>query len=680
MKKRIIAAMLALALISALFTGCDSETAPASTAPAEALSGTLAEAQAPADATPPKAFVAGDPAAILPQLEEGFNNRDITALIACFEPAAAFDLWGDVAIPELTVQQTEEFLTFASQVFSTSELIGYYDWWYDTQWSNAAPTAQLTEVDLQIYDDFADLTFTTVLSHANGFEYSRHDSTLQMICIQGAWYLSAVQTSWAMDSTSMYYQFFPPIYEGELFVAYRDGKYGFVDENDEAIFPFVYDEVGEFADGLCPVFSKAENRWGYLDKRGRVITGYQYLDARNFVDGYACVKAAHNSNWGVINTNTITCISFEYEAIGKYAEGLFPAQMNSYWGFVRPDPENSESITVIDFTYSEIMPNGFEYGRIGVSINGAWGVIDPSGNEIVPLNRDNGSMRYNSTNFFQLGADLYNSEGSLLRSDTEIHYAGINSDKCIIKEGDSDRQQWIINASGDMTDLTLLALDAVSNMPWNKGRVYLGNPYRGDGAGEWTMINVLADGPTNIGSILYNFVNVEGEFLFDEWVTGRYSNVKNSNPVRIFVEDESIIVNQKDDGRIVIWNQETGSHIVYDYASSDFSYFVDEVWNGFAITVAGGHALYDTRGNSIISEFFITQQVGSHHAIVQDENRIFYGYVDLRDGNVVLEFPIEYTKIEYINYGQSNGYVTFVKGAQQTRYWLGPNGNLIEVS
>src|SRR5262249_58974427 len=57
-----------------------------------------------------------------------------------------------------------------------------------------------------------------------------------------------------------------------LAVAWKDGKYGFIDKSGNWAIPPQYEIVGNFGEGLANVKPDARRRcWQYVDKMGRVV-------------------------------------------------------------------------------------------------------------------------------------------------------------------------------------------------------------------------------------------------------------------------------------------------------------------------------------------------------------------------------------------------------------------------
>lgn len=67
--------------------------------------------------------------------------------------------------------------------------------------------------------------------------------------------------------------------------AFKDGKWGYINENGDIVIPFVYDEAKPFSDGLAAV--KRGKYYGYIDYNNKVIIDFQFVEAGPFIEGLA---------------------------------------------------------------------------------------------------------------------------------------------------------------------------------------------------------------------------------------------------------------------------------------------------------------------------------------------------------------------------------------------------------
>ena len=489
-----------------------------------------------------------------------------------------------------------------------------------------------------------------------------------------------------------------PVYQGELYAAMRDGKYGFVDEKDQTVIPFVYDQVGRFSDGLCPVYDASQKGWGYINTAGEQVIDCLYAEAGSFTDGLAPVEVlSGGGRWGYINTRGETVIEPAYQACGACSDGLLPAKLNGYWGFLRPDGS-----TAIEFLYQEMADQGFCYGRAVVAINKAWGVIDTSGNYLVPLNRQTGTLYYNSPNFFQLGTSVYNGQGRLLRSDREIWYA--DGERCLVFDGEGAAE--IIDTAGNtVVDLCQLAADtlpavngeisahliAFRDRNWKQDMT--SREIDGDLVQQWEgWLLVMAQdaGLAQFESSrcqYLNLINLQGELFWDQWLLKNYQR-ESQDRATVEMWGGYAVVSDREKGQIEAWNLDTGTACQLEGAML----LNAEHWKFSNVTPWGDCFITQTRsdenGNSFQNIYsletlsdpypvYAAREINDRYLLVCEPNGIFWGVLTREDGQWRQVFPLEYTAAEYVGYGDEAGYLYLEKGARQSRYWLGPNGNFL---
>ncbi len=150
----------------------------------------------------------------------------------------------------------------------------------------------------------------------------------------------------------------------------RDGKYGFLDGKGEEAIPPVYDDAGEFGEGLAPV--RCRDRWFFIDTAGSEAIGLDAVDsAAGFREGLAVVKT--NGRYGFIDPAGQWVIPALYEEAGSFHEGLAAVKRDGKYGFISPGGE-----PVIGFRFD--IAGNFHEGVAVVGIGGLFGYIDRRGN------------------------------------------------------------------------------------------------------------------------------------------------------------------------------------------------------------------------------------------------------------------------------------------------------------
>ena len=219
----------------------------------------------------------------------------------------------------------------------------------------------------------------------------------------------------------------------------------------------------KFTEDMYPL--QHNERWGVVSNNNEIIIDFQYTTASSdFLNGYWCVDCqSYTKTCSLIDANGRPVFSegnfdgysdglymfytdrgdhdiwtefyddsgnLEYATKGyslRYSCGLIPVQRDNYFGFRDQDGE-----TVIPEQFNDIsdgvhgkyrvqLPSnqlGFIAGRIGVSVNDTWGVIDTQGDYVIPLSKDISAILYLDKDFIIIArsgkTELYDHDGKIL--------------------------------------------------------------------------------------------------------------------------------------------------------------------------------------------------------------------------------------------------------------------------
>ena len=118
-----------------------------------------------------------------------------------------------------------------------------------------------------------------------------------------------------------------------------------------------------------------EGKWGYIDKNGNVIIKPQFPEAWRFSEGLAAVSI--NGLYGYINLDGEIVIDAIYEDARDFKEGLAAVSLDGLYGFI-----DKEGNVVVDIIYEEV--RDFNEGLAGVKLNGkCFLLIKKCGNVII---------------------------------------------------------------------------------------------------------------------------------------------------------------------------------------------------------------------------------------------------------------------------------------------------------
>jgi hypothetical protein len=145
---------------------------------------------------------------------------------------------------------------------------------------------------------------------------------------------------------------------------------------------FKYDRVGNFKEGMAPVY--IGKFLGFIDKTGKEIVPVIYEEdykADEFTDGVAIVTK--NGLSGLVDKTGKLIVPHEYKHIGQFSEGIAEAyKADGKTGFI-----NAQGKTVIPFEYNILSLLGGAKcvnGMVPVK-DGKKGYIDKTGKVIVPF-------------------------------------------------------------------------------------------------------------------------------------------------------------------------------------------------------------------------------------------------------------------------------------------------------
>ena len=204
--------------------------------------------------------------------------------------------------------------------------------------------------------------------------------------------------------------------EPQLFHIVVDNKWGFIDKVGNLVVETHFDDVGRFLEGMCSV--KLENNWGFINSKGETVINPCFEDVGDFREGMAAVKS--DEKWGFIDTEGELVISPQFEVVkgAGFKEGLAAVRVDEKWGFIDTEGElvispqfhgmdcefNEGLASVISVEgpegYSWIyinkfgqpvmervfdMATSFHGGVAFVQLDKKWGMINRSGEFIVPL-------------------------------------------------------------------------------------------------------------------------------------------------------------------------------------------------------------------------------------------------------------------------------------------------------
>lgn len=239
-----------------------------------------------------------------------------------------------------------------------------------------------------------------------------------------------------------------PVSEGRIVVK-QGGHYGVIDTANRTVVPFsaAISDIDDYRGGMARVRKNKAISW--LDKEGNIKnTNTQSTNTQNAGvkkdnsksnDG----KSAKNSR---VNDRTATSKSEVTPsaranstqknsasiAINRFTT-LQPRQQDGRWGFV-----DDNNVTMITYSFDEVRP--FSEGLAGVRIDAEWGFINLGGELVIPFSfKDfDGSNNFNDSNNKSLSLDSrYKDKPSFVFVADKAWIGGLENGikMCIDKEG-----------------------------------------------------------------------------------------------------------------------------------------------------------------------------------------------------------------------------------------------------
>ena len=186
-------------------------------------------------------------------------------------------------------------------------------------------------------------------------------------------------------------------------------KYGFWDWNGNEIHPMIFDNVGEFREGIAIVIK--DGKWGCIDESGKELFYTDYDKIEPFYNGFARVYKEYKEvtyilngverkgsvgKRGYVNKLGEEVVSLNYtEAFGTdnssaekglFVEGFAPVRLiddilkdrRTYCGFI-----DTTGKPITPFKYSRV--EYFKNGLAKVMIGKHYGFINYEGEEIIPI-------------------------------------------------------------------------------------------------------------------------------------------------------------------------------------------------------------------------------------------------------------------------------------------------------
>ncbi|WP_333613167.1 WG repeat-containing protein [Psychrobacter sp.] len=197
-----------------------------------------------------------------------------------------------------------------------------------------------------------------------------------------------------------------PVSEGRIVVK-QSGHYGVVDTANKTVIPFAaaISDIDNYRSGMTRVRKNQAISW--LDKDGKLTS-----DPNS--------KAASQNSKGTSVSSNETGQKLEPP---RGFTTLQPWQQDGKWGFV-----DDNNVSMITYSFDEVRP--FSEGLAGVRIDNEWGFVNLGGELVIPFRFDNSAASV---------SDYYKDQPAFVFTNGKAWIGNLeNGNKmCIDKEGDS---------------------------------------------------------------------------------------------------------------------------------------------------------------------------------------------------------------------------------------------------
>lgn len=161
--------------------------------------------------------------------------------------------------------------------------------------------------------------------------------------------------------------------------------WGYVNKKGEIVIPPLYDNAGNFHEGLAQVEKNGHEGFGYINKKGEFVIQPQFSEATPFnKNGLAIVAVGpyDQKRYGVVDKNGKYVISPQYDEM-LFDGDLFIVRSSGVYGWV-----NSRGETVINPQFKRVSFFG-NSSVTGVSIDGdKFGIINKKGKYVLNPQHD----------------------------------------------------------------------------------------------------------------------------------------------------------------------------------------------------------------------------------------------------------------------------------------------------
>ena len=171
--------------------------------------------------------------------------------------------------------------------------------------------------------------------------------------------------------------------QGLARVMNAEKKWGYISQKGELIIPCQWQEVQDFHNDLAAVMT-TENKWGFIDKKGNIVLPCEWMTTKGFLQSELALVQDSRRKWGAIDYRGTQVIPCEWDSIEYYPRNfngwLIGRRLNKRalfdsLGHQITPCQWDEIVLPLDIIIQEL---------IAVLADGKWGLIDSAGRMVVP--------------------------------------------------------------------------------------------------------------------------------------------------------------------------------------------------------------------------------------------------------------------------------------------------------
>lgn len=221
-----------------------------------------------------------------------------------------------------------------------------------------------------------------------------------------------------------------PVSEGRIVVK-RNGDYGVIGTGNQTIVPFTstITDIDDYRGGVARIRRNQSTSW--LDKNGKTTSDPNAKSENN-----EAMSASNNAspNSASPNNDPMSAAQTKSPRSTPFTT-LKPDQQDGRWGFV-----DDKNVTMITYSFDEVRP--FSEGLAAVRVNDKWGFVNLGGELVIPFRFDNNglimdSVDSNKSETNVKGTSNTKSESAFIFTDNKAWVGNLQdgSKICIDKEG-----------------------------------------------------------------------------------------------------------------------------------------------------------------------------------------------------------------------------------------------------